>query len=224
MGTSSYILNSGECWLELTDSGSMQEELFHFPKVNFITVSTDRPETVSEAFGNILTPPINPEWIVEIVRLANLVKVPFLSKGINAWGFGKKMIRTLGFLTSCKYLRQLSRTSDCVQYGGSIILFFAYRSMPPTDGRYLRNCILEYLNNSYKCNRTIMNNKMTIVLATIVLTLVGALVFAAFAPYLTEVNARGPPMGCPEDSPDEDGPTNGCGPTMRAPIPGPPRR
>jgi hypothetical protein len=70
-----------------------------FPKVNFITVrlSTDRPETVFEAFGNILPPPINPEWIVEIVRLANLVKVPFLSKGINAWGFGKKMIRTLGF-------------------------------------------------------------------------------------------------------------------------------
>ncbi|MGH9953737.1 MAG: UDP-N-acetylglucosamine 2-epimerase, partial [Nitrososphaeraceae archaeon] len=40
------FLDSGACWLELTDSGSMQEELLYFPKVNSITVrlNTDRPE------------------------------------------------------------------------------------------------------------------------------------------------------------------------------------
>jgi UDP-N-acetylglucosamine 2-epimerase len=76
------FLDSGECWLELTDSGSMQEELLYFPNVNSITVrlNTDRPETIFEAYGNVLAPPINPEWIVEIVRLADQDKIPFLHK------------------------------------------------------------------------------------------------------------------------------------------------
>ena len=67
------FLDSGECWLELTDSGSMQEEILYFPKVNSVTVrlNTDRPETIFEAHGNVLAPPINSDWIVEMVRLAD---------------------------------------------------------------------------------------------------------------------------------------------------------
>lgn len=67
------FLDSGACWMELTDSGSMQEELLYFPNVASVTVrlNTDRPETVFDAMDNILAPPLNPKWIVEIVKLAD---------------------------------------------------------------------------------------------------------------------------------------------------------
>jgi UDP-N-acetylglucosamine 2-epimerase len=72
------FLDSGRCWLELTDSGSMQEELLYFPEVNSITVrlNTDRPETIFEAQGNILAPPVSPEWIVEIVKRVDQDRIP----------------------------------------------------------------------------------------------------------------------------------------------------
>jgi UDP-N-acetylglucosamine 2-epimerase len=75
------FLDSGRCWLELTDSGSMQEELLYFPGVNSVTVrlNTDRPETIFEAQGNVLAPPVNPKWIVEIVRLVDNDKIPLYS-------------------------------------------------------------------------------------------------------------------------------------------------
>ena len=64
------FLDSGHCWVEMTDSGSMQEELLYFPNVLSLTVrfNTDRPETVFEAKSNALVPPINPEWITSIVK------------------------------------------------------------------------------------------------------------------------------------------------------------
>jgi UDP-N-acetylglucosamine 2-epimerase (non-hydrolysing) len=64
------FLDSGHCWVEMTDSGSMQEELLYFPSVLSLTVrfNTDRPETVFEAKSNALVPPINPEWITSIVK------------------------------------------------------------------------------------------------------------------------------------------------------------
>ncbi|MGH9974844.1 MAG: UDP-N-acetylglucosamine 2-epimerase, partial [Nitrososphaeraceae archaeon] len=56
------FLDSEWCWLELTDSGSMQEELLYFPNVASVTVrlNTDRPETVFDAMDNILAPPSIP--------------------------------------------------------------------------------------------------------------------------------------------------------------------
>jgi UDP-N-acetylglucosamine 2-epimerase len=64
------FLDSGHCWAEMTDSGSMQEELLYFPNVLSLTVrlNTDRPETVFDAKSNALVPPINPEWITSIVK------------------------------------------------------------------------------------------------------------------------------------------------------------
>ena len=66
------FLDSGHCWAEMTDSGSMQEELLYFPDVLSLTVrlNTDRPETIFEAKSNILIPPVNPAWITSIVREA----------------------------------------------------------------------------------------------------------------------------------------------------------
>lgn len=63
------FLDSGKCWAEITDSGSMQEELLYFPNVCSFTVrfNTDRPETVFDARGNILVPPINRSWLPKIV-------------------------------------------------------------------------------------------------------------------------------------------------------------
>jgi UDP-N-acetylglucosamine 2-epimerase len=66
------FLDSGRCWAELTDSGSMQEELLYFPNVLSLTVrlNTDRPETVFESKSNILVPPINAAWITQFVKIA----------------------------------------------------------------------------------------------------------------------------------------------------------
>lgn len=63
------FLDSGKCWAEITDSGSMQEELLYFPDVCSFTVrfNTDRPETVFGAKGNLLIPPINRNWLPKIV-------------------------------------------------------------------------------------------------------------------------------------------------------------
>ena len=63
------FLDSGKCWAEITDSGSMQEELLYFPNVCSFTVrfNTDRPETVFGAKGNLLIPPINRNWLPKIV-------------------------------------------------------------------------------------------------------------------------------------------------------------
>jgi len=66
------FLDSGHCWAEMTDSGSMQEELLYFPKVASLTVrlNTDRPETVFDAKSNILVPPLSPSWISAVVNVA----------------------------------------------------------------------------------------------------------------------------------------------------------
>jgi UDP-N-acetylglucosamine 2-epimerase len=66
------FLDSGHCWAEMTDSGSMQEELLYFPKVISMTVrlNTDRPETIFDAQSNILVPPLNAGWIASMVREA----------------------------------------------------------------------------------------------------------------------------------------------------------
>jgi len=63
------FLDSGKCWAEITDSGSMQEELLYFPNVCSLTVrfNTDRPETIFDAKGNLIIPPINRNWLPKIV-------------------------------------------------------------------------------------------------------------------------------------------------------------
>jgi UDP-N-acetylglucosamine 2-epimerase len=76
------FLDSGHCWAELTDSGSMQEELMYFPDVLSLTarLNTDRPETVRQATGNILVPPINRVWITQFVKSARSEKLGGLLK------------------------------------------------------------------------------------------------------------------------------------------------
>jgi UDP-N-acetylglucosamine 2-epimerase len=66
------FLDSGHCWAEMTDSGSMQEELLYFPKVTSMTVrlNTDRPETIFDSQSNILVPPLNAGWIASMVEEA----------------------------------------------------------------------------------------------------------------------------------------------------------
>ena len=63
------FLDSGHCWAEMTDSGSMQEELLYFPNVLSLTVrlNTDRPETIFDARGNILIPPVSSSWITTLI-------------------------------------------------------------------------------------------------------------------------------------------------------------
>ena len=62
------FLRSGRCSAELTDSGSMQEELNEL-KIPALTVryNTDRPETVFDAHSNLLVPP-HPGFVDKMVR------------------------------------------------------------------------------------------------------------------------------------------------------------
>ena len=78
------FLDSGKCWAEITDSGSLQEELLYFPKVSSFTVrfNTDRPETVFEARGNLLVPPINRMWLPKMITMT-------YEKGVD-YGFNFK--------------------------------------------------------------------------------------------------------------------------------------
>ena len=64
------FLDSGHCLAEMTDSGSMQEELLYFNNVASLTLrlNTDRPETIFEAKSNILIPPLSPYWISCLVK------------------------------------------------------------------------------------------------------------------------------------------------------------
>jgi UDP-N-acetylglucosamine 2-epimerase (non-hydrolysing) len=59
------FLESGQCFTEFTDSGSMQEELNHIDEALCLTArfNTDRPETVFDANTNLLVPPISGEFV-----------------------------------------------------------------------------------------------------------------------------------------------------------------
>jgi UDP-N-acetylglucosamine 2-epimerase len=63
------FLSSGQCLAELTDSGSMQEELNYIEEAICLTArfNTDRPETVFEAKTNLLVPPVSGESVHEMV-------------------------------------------------------------------------------------------------------------------------------------------------------------
>ncbi|EMA52077.1 UDP-N-acetyl glucosamine 2-epimerase [Halococcus salifodinae] len=64
------FLRSGQCFAELTDSGSMQEELNHIDETFCLTAryNTDRPETVFDARTNLLVPPASGEAMYEMVE------------------------------------------------------------------------------------------------------------------------------------------------------------
>lgn len=64
------FLRSGQCFAELTDSGSMQEELNHIDETFCLTAryNTDRPETVFDAQTNLLVPPTSGEAMYEMVE------------------------------------------------------------------------------------------------------------------------------------------------------------
>ncbi|MEA2069943.1 MAG: UDP-N-acetylglucosamine 2-epimerase [Asgard group archaeon] len=61
---------SGKCFAELTDSGSIQEELNEIQDVLCLTLrfNTDRPESVFDAHSNVLVPPSSEENIVKIIQ------------------------------------------------------------------------------------------------------------------------------------------------------------
>jgi len=65
------FLESGKCFAEFTDSGSMQEELNEIEETLCLTCrfNTDRPETVFEAKSNLLIPPISGQFIYDFVDL-----------------------------------------------------------------------------------------------------------------------------------------------------------
>ncbi len=84
------FLKSGNCRAELTDSGSMQEELNELKKPLSITCrfSTDRPETIFSAGTNILAPPISADYLNSFVSwiLSGERADKLISKGRRLYG------------------------------------------------------------------------------------------------------------------------------------------
>lgn len=66
------FLRSAHCEAELTDSGSMQEELNELQGPACLTCrfSTDRPESVFEGRNNLVIPPISGEYVEKAVHAA----------------------------------------------------------------------------------------------------------------------------------------------------------
>ncbi|QRY24749.1 UDP-N-acetylglucosamine 2-epimerase [Halobacterium sp. BOL4-2] len=63
------FLESGQCFAEFTDSGSMQEELNEIEAALCLTArfSTDRPETVFDANTNLLVPPTSGAFVADMI-------------------------------------------------------------------------------------------------------------------------------------------------------------
>ena len=95
------FLESGQCLAELTDSGSMQEELNYIDGPACLTVrfNTDRPETVFDANTNLLVPPVSGEFVrgmVEHVAETDAIR-DRLADGPNLYG-GDVADRIVSFL------------------------------------------------------------------------------------------------------------------------------
>jgi UDP-N-acetylglucosamine 2-epimerase (non-hydrolysing) len=94
------FLESGKCFAEFTDSGSMQEELNEIEQTICLTCrfNTDRPETIFEAKTNLLVPPIDGEYIANFVDyIYNTELCETMKKGKKLYGKGvaNKIIQIL---------------------------------------------------------------------------------------------------------------------------------
>ncbi|MFX1295340.1 MAG: UDP-N-acetylglucosamine 2-epimerase [Promethearchaeota archaeon] len=92
---------SGKCLMELTDSGSIQEELNELSETICCTVrfSTDRPESIFDAHSNVLIPPFSEDLLFNllqcIINSENIQKKMRKSKKIYGTGVGKRIIEYL---------------------------------------------------------------------------------------------------------------------------------
>jgi UDP-N-acetylglucosamine 2-epimerase (non-hydrolysing) len=87
--------------MELTDSGSIQEELNELPQTICCTMrfSTDRPESIFDAHSNLLIPPLSEDLIFNILKHVlnneSIHKSMKSAKKIYGENVGKKIIEYL---------------------------------------------------------------------------------------------------------------------------------
>jgi len=109
------FLKSGRCSAELTDSGSMQEELNHL-RVPCMTVrfNTDRPETVKDAKSNLLVPPFSSSFFSGMVTHVRTNLLETMKKGKPLYGreVAPKIVRTLKDFYDRGELRLLRSVPD----------------------------------------------------------------------------------------------------------------
>ncbi len=92
---------SKKCLMELTDSGSIQEELNELSDTICCTMrfSTDRPESIFDAHSNILIPPFSEDLmynlLIHIIDSENIQKKMKKSKKIYGTNVGKRIIEYL---------------------------------------------------------------------------------------------------------------------------------
>ena len=94
------FFESKNCLAAFTDSGGVQEELNLMGKACFTCrLSTDRPETVTDAKCNILVPPVDSDFMVKIIdhitSSSSLMKSMEKSKKIYGADAGHKVVSTV---------------------------------------------------------------------------------------------------------------------------------
>lgn len=95
------FLESGKCFAEFTDSGSMQEELNEITQTLCLTAryNTDRPETIMDTKTNILIPPISGDYIFNFIKHIekdlDIQKDMQRGKKIYGKNVGEKIIKTI---------------------------------------------------------------------------------------------------------------------------------
>ena len=97
------FFESEKCLAALTDSGGVQEELNLIGKPCLTCrFSTDRPESVFDAKGNILVPPVSSEYILSVIKHittdTNLLKKMGNAKKLYGNNVGNKVISVLAKL------------------------------------------------------------------------------------------------------------------------------
>ena len=101
--------SSEHCLAAVTDSGGIQEEMNLLGKPCFtLRFNTDRPETVNDARGNLLVPPISAEFISNLLDYAlkdkALIETMSISKKLYGKDVASKFISTLKRLMEEKRL------------------------------------------------------------------------------------------------------------------------
>ncbi|MBD3310700.1 UDP-N-acetyl glucosamine 2-epimerase [Candidatus Woesearchaeota archaeon] len=97
------FFRSEHCFAALTDSGGVQEEMNLLDKPCLTCrFNTDRPETVNQAKSNILVPPVDADFVLDIVRHVhedeNLQKSMAAAPKLYGKDIGKKFISIISGL------------------------------------------------------------------------------------------------------------------------------
>ena len=114
------FLESGKCFAEYTDSGSMQEELNEIDETMCLTArfNTDRPETAFDAKTNILVPPISRDFIHGFIKHIHSDKENLSESNKKLYGekVGELIVKTFMKLIEDQTLRTFDWSHEVLDF------------------------------------------------------------------------------------------------------------